>query len=357
MDFDSTSEQSSRYNDDWAGEKNVFLKSSRGFINRGSDYKNDFWLSVKFPANQYFSVNSMVLKKITHSCCTKRTINGFTLQYLSKGKWINYNNGEIIKTGQLPDDDVDSDRLIEFTPFTAQQVRITVPRNERSHGSAQGRIEFLIDGPQTIVKKETAKNTTSSTGTTKTTTKNDNGTTSTTTTTTDGTKTTVTSGGGSKTTTTTTTTEGGGEKTTTTTSGGKTTKTSGGDKEKKEEKKEEKTTTTSGGSTTTTTSGGSTTTTTSGGSTTTETHEGTDNQSAESEDGTCTTSTETTTDEEEEKTDTSVSTNSGGNFNETASKRAILDFGSTTDQSSEKSSGYSGEKWSSIKSTRGFCNK
>lgn len=120
MDFDSTSEQSSRYSDDWATEKNIFLKSGRGFINKASDFKSDFWLSVKFPANQFFEVRTMVLKKITHSCCTKRTINGFSLQYLYKGKWINYNNGEIIKTGQLPDDDVDFDRLIEFTPFIAQ---------------------------------------------------------------------------------------------------------------------------------------------------------------------------------------------------------------------------------------------
>jgi len=96
MDFDSTSEQSSRYSDAWANEKNVFLHSTRGFISNRADYKNDFWLSVKFPGNQFFNVTSMVLKKITHSCCTKRTINGFSLQYLVKGKWINYNNGDII---------------------------------------------------------------------------------------------------------------------------------------------------------------------------------------------------------------------------------------------------------------------
>ena len=263
MDFDSTSEQSSRYSDAWANEKNVFLHSTRGFISNRADYKNDFWLSVKFPGNQFFNVTSMVLKKITHSCCTKRTINGFSLQYLVKGKWINYNNGDIIQTGQLPDDDVESDRLIEFTPFSAQQVRITIPRSERSHGSAQGRIEFLIFGPLEAEKKKTVIKTTTKTNTT-------------------------------------------------------------------------------------TTCNGTTVDT----STTTEQSDG---QSGDSQDGTSSTSAETTEDDSE--TDTSVASSGGSNFNNTATKRAIIDIGSTTEQSSMYDKTWSTARWANIKSTRAFWNQ
>ena len=341
MDFDSTSIQSSRYSNAWSGEKNIFLKSNTGFINKGSDFSNDFWLTVKFPANQYFNVASMILKKITHNCCTKRTLNGFTLQYLSHGKWHNYNNGEIIKTGQQPDDDVDLERVIEFTPFLAQQVRITIPRSERSHGSAQGRIDFLIDGPIKGTGKTTTTGTGGSGGSSNTTKTNTTGGSSNTTKTTTGGSTTT--GGGS-------TTKGG--KDTTTTSGGSTT-TSGGSTTTSDGSTT-KTTTSSDGSTTTTTTntdgsttttttttGGTTTTTTSESGETTTTTDSTDQQSGESDDGTCsTTSSETSTDEDEGKTDVTVATTSGDNFNDTATKRAILDFGSTTDQSSSYSANW-----------------
>lgn len=96
LDYDSTSEQSSRYDESWATSKNIFLDSKRGFMSKGSDYKNDFWISVKFPGNQHFLVSSMILKKITHSCCTKRTLNGFKLQYLIDGEWKNYNDGAVV---------------------------------------------------------------------------------------------------------------------------------------------------------------------------------------------------------------------------------------------------------------------
>ena len=45
-----------------------------------------------------------------------------------------------------------------------------------------------------------------------------------------------------------------------------------------------------------------------------------------------------------------------GNFNDTATKRAILDYGSTTDQSSQFSSSWATEKWANIKSKKGFWN-
>lgn len=100
-------------------------------------------------------VNEFILKKIVHSCCTARVVSGFQLEYMQNGEWIKWNNGQIIKTGQLPGDDVEMERKIIFTtPFLATEVKIVIPVSEKHNQKwAQGRIEFLIEGPKSAPKK------------------------------------------------------------------------------------------------------------------------------------------------------------------------------------------------------------
>lgn len=100
-------------------------------------------------------VNEFILKKIVHSCCTSRVVSGIQIEYMQNGEWIKWNNGQIIKTGQLPSDDVEMERKIIFsTPFLATEVKIVIPVSEKQDKKwAQGRLEFLIEGPKAAPKK------------------------------------------------------------------------------------------------------------------------------------------------------------------------------------------------------------
>ena len=52
-------------------------------------------------------MSELIIKKISHKCCTKKTMDGFIISYFDGNDWKMYKEGEVIKTGQLPDDDVD----------------------------------------------------------------------------------------------------------------------------------------------------------------------------------------------------------------------------------------------------------
>lgn len=155
LDYGSTSEQSSYWSSSWGGEDAARIDSKTGFYPKDSDSDKDFWITTKFPAGKHYLVNEFILKKIVHSCCTKRVVSGFQLEYMQNGEWIKWNNGQIIKTGQLPSDDVEMERKIIFTtPFLATEVKIVIPVSEKDQQKwAQGRIEFIIEGPKAPPKK------------------------------------------------------------------------------------------------------------------------------------------------------------------------------------------------------------
>jgi len=69
------------------------------------------------------------MKKRIFSGTDEKTIDGVTVEYYDGKDWVSYMNGDVMKLGQLPADDSDVERTISFEPsFTAQKVRVTIPR-------------------------------------------------------------------------------------------------------------------------------------------------------------------------------------------------------------------------------------
>ena len=75
-------------------------------------------------------------------------MDGFIVSYFDGTEWKKYKGGNVVKTGQLPEDAVDLERHIIFDPpIIAQKIKLTNPRKERSSNAAMGRIEFMVVGP------------------------------------------------------------------------------------------------------------------------------------------------------------------------------------------------------------------
>lgn len=75
-------------------------------------------------------------------------MDGFIISYYYKNEWHQYNDGAVIKTGMMPEDDVNKERFIELNPpIKASMVKLTNPRKERSTNDAQGRFDLMIRGP------------------------------------------------------------------------------------------------------------------------------------------------------------------------------------------------------------------
>lgn len=152
-DLASQVDQSSVWSSDWAG-KNSALDSKTGFYNNDDDNGKEFWITTKFPEGALYDVSQFIIKKIDHKCCTKKTMDGFIISYYNGNEWTKYNDGQVVKTGQLPDDDVEKERTIEFNPpLRASQIKLTNPRNQRSTDNSMGRIDFIVNGPKEVEKK------------------------------------------------------------------------------------------------------------------------------------------------------------------------------------------------------------
>ena len=155
LDLSSKTKQSSGWSAEWDGAKAVALDSTTGFYNTKEEEKKDFWIKTMFPEAQLYQVHQLILKKITHACCSQKTMNGFIITYFNGSDWQQYNEGDVVKTHQLPEDDPEYERIIAFDPpLLASEIKVTNPTNQRSHGSAQGRIEYLITGPVADPEKE-----------------------------------------------------------------------------------------------------------------------------------------------------------------------------------------------------------
>lgn len=108
-----------------------------------------------FPDAKLYEVHQLILKKIVHSCCGLKTMNGYIVSYFNGREWKEYDEGKVVKTHQIPEDDPEYERMIVFDPpLLASEVKLTNPRSERSDGSAQGRFEFMIVGPKGDPEKE-----------------------------------------------------------------------------------------------------------------------------------------------------------------------------------------------------------
>jgi len=113
----------------YEGAGNVKLNSVNSFHNEESEFSKDFWIVVDFPKTDFYEVTSLIMKKRIFSGTDEKTIDGVTVEYYDGKDWVSYMNGDVMKLGQLPADDSDVERTISFEPsFTAQKVRVTIPR-------------------------------------------------------------------------------------------------------------------------------------------------------------------------------------------------------------------------------------
>jgi len=123
------------------------LGAKFGFFNGKSNYKDEFWFTTKLPGNKLHEFKSMIFQKSGDSCCKKRLVNGFRVQYFNGKKWVWYNNGDIVKTHQYKFDSYELERNIEFSPsFLATEIKIIIPLSERTN-SAHGRYDFVVVAP------------------------------------------------------------------------------------------------------------------------------------------------------------------------------------------------------------------
>lgn len=82
------------------------------------------------PEDELYNISQLIIKKISHSCCNEKTMNGFRVNYFDGDKWQTYQEGAVIKTGQLPSDDVEKERIIYFDPpFNASKVKLINSRD------------------------------------------------------------------------------------------------------------------------------------------------------------------------------------------------------------------------------------
>lgn len=145
--LNATTTQSSAWSEEYTSSANIVLGAKYGFFNGKDNYKDDYWFSTKLPGQKLHEFKSMIFQKSGHSCCKKRLIHGFKIQYFNGKKWVWYNNGEIVKTHQYKYDSLQLERNIEFEPtFLASEIKVIIPLSERTN-SAQGRYDFLVVPP------------------------------------------------------------------------------------------------------------------------------------------------------------------------------------------------------------------
>jgi hypothetical protein len=155
MDVGSKIKQSSSWGEDWGGAKASALDSTTGFYNSPEENGKEFWIRTDFPLAKLYEVHQLILKKITHNCCGHKTMNGFIITYFNGSDWLSYNEGDVVKTHQLPEDDPEYERIIAFDPpLLASEIKLTSPSSQRNDGTAQGRLEYLITGPVADPEKE-----------------------------------------------------------------------------------------------------------------------------------------------------------------------------------------------------------
>jgi hypothetical protein len=148
VDLKSRVSQSSQWDKNWGGSEASALDSHTGFYNSPAEKGKEFWINTQFPDYNVYEVTEIILKKIEHKCCHKSTMDGLIVTYYYKNEWHEYNGGAVIKTGQMPDDDVSKERVITLNPpIKASMVKLTNPRKERSTNDAQGRFDLMIRGP------------------------------------------------------------------------------------------------------------------------------------------------------------------------------------------------------------------
>jgi len=124
------------------------LDSKTGFYSSPAEKGKEFWINLQFPDYNVYEATSIVLKKIDHKCCREATMDGFIVSYYYRNEWHQYNDGAVVKTGQMPEDAVTKERIIELNPsIKASMIKLTNPRNERSTNDAQGRVEIIVKGP------------------------------------------------------------------------------------------------------------------------------------------------------------------------------------------------------------------
>ena len=143
LDLGSSTNQSSIWKQGWSGAKNVALNSETGFAT-SEKQKDDVYVEVQFPGNKLYKVTQMILKKRGDKENLKKIIEKFQLAYFNGSQWIEYNNGDGIKTGQLADDSGEKERKIDFIPFLATKVRIVVSRGNRNSNQIFGRLDFVV---------------------------------------------------------------------------------------------------------------------------------------------------------------------------------------------------------------------
>lgn len=144
----SRTSQSSQWDDNWGGAENSALDSKRGFYNSPAEKGKEFWINTVFPDYNVFEVAEIIVKKIDHKCCREATMDGFIVSYYYKNEWHEYNDGKVLKTGMMPEDDPSKERVITLDPpIRASMVKLINPRKERSSNDAQGRFDLMIRGP------------------------------------------------------------------------------------------------------------------------------------------------------------------------------------------------------------------
>lgn len=74
----------------------------------------------------------MILKKRGDNEGLKKFIEKVNFEYFDGNKWIEYNNGDGINTGQLAEDNAEKERKIDFIPFLATKVKMIVSRGNRN---------------------------------------------------------------------------------------------------------------------------------------------------------------------------------------------------------------------------------
>ena len=85
---------------------------------------------------------------------TKRHISQLTLEYHDGEKWIKYQDGAAIETGQTPATTKDEQLHIPLVPFKAKKVEVSVPRSGRGESPCDIKFDLVLVKNK---KEETAK--------------------------------------------------------------------------------------------------------------------------------------------------------------------------------------------------------
>ena len=96
LDLSSKVWQSSTWGDNWGGAKASSLESKTGFYNKDEDNDKEFWIKTMFPDSKLYEVHQLILKKIVHSCCGMKTMNGYIISYFNGREWLEYDEGKVV---------------------------------------------------------------------------------------------------------------------------------------------------------------------------------------------------------------------------------------------------------------------